>query len=56
LFRQLREIDGGIEAMLVTGFASVETSQAAVAAGMRRVVEKPVDVPNLLSLIGDALA
>jgi CheY-like chemotaxis protein len=42
--------------MLVTAFASTETSEAAAAAGMRRVVEKPVDVPNLLSLIGDALA
>jgi len=56
LFNQLREIDGGLEAMLVTAFASLETTQAAAAAGMRQVVEKPVDVPKLLSLIDEALA
>jgi len=56
LFNQLRELDRGMEAMLVTAFASLETAQAAAAAGMRRVVEKPVDVPQLLSLIGEALA
>lgn len=56
LFRRLREIDDGMAAMLVTGFASNETTQAAVAAGMRQVVEKPVDVAHLLSLIEDALA
>jgi CheY-like chemotaxis protein len=56
LFNQLRAIDGGIEAMLVTGFASSETTEAAAAAGIRQVVEKPVDVPKLLSLINEALA
>ncbi len=55
LFRHLRQIDNGIEAFLVTGFASNETARAANEAGMREIVEKPVDVPVLLSLIGQAL-
>jgi len=56
LFNQLRKIDEEMEALLVTGFASSETAQAAAAAGMWQVVEKTVDVPKLLSLIDDALA
>jgi len=55
LFRRLRQIDNGIQAILVTGFASNDTTQAAGAAGMREVVEKPVDFPILLSMIGKTL-
>jgi len=55
LFHQLRKVDQGIEAMLVTAFASLDTTQAATAAGMRHVVEKPVDVPQLLALIDETL-
>jgi two-component system, OmpR family, manganese sensing response regulator len=55
LFQRLRQVNNGIEAILVTGFSSNETARAANAAGMREVVEKPVDVPVLLSLIDKAL-
>ena len=56
LFRQIRQVRAGIAAFLVTAYATSEASEAALAAGMRRVLNKPVDFPWLLMLLESALA
>ncbi len=56
LFRQIRQIHGGISGLLVTAYASSETAESALATGFRRVVNKPVDMPTLLPLIEEAVA
>ncbi|MGE5191333.1 MAG: response regulator [Deltaproteobacteria bacterium] len=56
LFRQMRQIRGDISGLLVTGYASPETTEAALAAGLRQVLSKPVDVPILVPLIEDGVA
>jgi CheY-like chemotaxis protein len=56
LFQRMRQIRGNINGLLVTAFASSETAEAALAAGLRRVVCKPVDVPKLMPLIEEAVA
>ncbi len=56
LFQRMRQIRGSIKGLLVTGYASDETKEAALAAGLRRVLSKPVDVPTLVPLIEEAVA
>ena len=56
LFRQMRQIRDSIEGLLVTGFASSETEQEAVSVGLRRVVNKPVEMPKFLPLVEQAVA
>jgi len=55
LFTRMRDLHQGIEGLLVTAFASVKTTKEALAAGLQQVVDKPVDVPRLLSLIRQCL-
>ena len=56
LFGRMRQIRHGIVGLLVTAFASANTTEEARNAGLRQVVDKPVDVRELLSLIGRVLA
>lgn len=56
LFRQMRQIRDGIEGLLVTAFASMDTESEAVSAGLRRVVSKPVEMPRFLPLVEQAVA
>ena len=56
LFGRMRQLRQGIEGLLVTGFASAKTTKEALAAGLKQVVDKPVDMPQLLSLIRQILA
>lgn len=54
LFCRMREVCGNLDGLLVTGYASIATTEAALAAGLRRVVSKPVDMPELMPLIEEA--
>ena len=56
LFLRMRQVDKCIQGLLVTGYASNETTAAALAAGIRHVVIKPVDLSRLMMLIEEALA
>lgn len=54
LFQRMRRMRGNVRGLLVTGYASIETTTAALAAGFQEIVNKPVDVPKLLELIDKA--
>ena len=56
LFQQMRQIRENIEGFLVTGYASNETTVAALAAGLRHVISKPVSMLTFLPLVEQALA
>lgn len=56
LFRHMRGIRGSIDGLLVTGYASPETTESALAAGLRCVLSKPVGMPELMPLIEEACA
>jgi DNA-binding NtrC family response regulator len=54
LFEKIRELYGDMQGLLITAYATRETEVAALHAGLRRVVHKPIDVPRLLTLIEQA--
>ncbi len=56
LFKRMRQVREGIQGFLVTAYASLMKPNEAKDAGFQHVLEKPVDVPNLVSLIQQALA
>ena len=51
LFLRMREVHGDLDGLLVTGYASNETTAAALVAGLHEVVRKPVNVAELVPLI-----
>lgn len=55
LFQRLRQIDENVQGVLVTAYASNETTAAALAAGIRHVVSKPVELSRMMPLIERAL-
>jgi CheY-like chemotaxis protein len=55
LYRHLRARHPGIVALLLTAYASQDTAEEARSAGTWRVLRKPVDIPALLNLIGEAV-
>ena len=55
LYRHIRARRPDLVGILVTAFAGPDTAAAAVAAGIRRVLGKPVDFGQLLPLIGEVL-
>ncbi|HWB14612.1 MAG TPA: response regulator [Pirellulales bacterium] len=55
LSRQLTRRHPGTVALLVTGYPDDVTPAEARAAGIRRVIRKPLDVPRLLATIEEAL-
>jgi DNA-binding response OmpR family regulator len=55
LYRRIKEQRAGTVSLLVTGYASPATAAEALAAGAWRVVAKPVDFPELLDLVDEAL-
>ena len=56
LFRQICLVRDGVAAFLVTAYASPDAVEGALAAGMRQVLTKPVDIPSLLMLLERELA
>lgn len=55
LFNRMRQVQKDVAAILVTGYASNETTKEALDAGLQHVVNKPVDVPRLMTVIRQAL-
>jgi CheY-like chemotaxis protein len=55
LYRQIKKQRAGTVSLLVTGYASPATAAEALAAGAWKVVAKPVDFPELLDLVDEAL-
>jgi DNA-binding response OmpR family regulator len=55
LYRRIREISADTVAIIVTAYASSETAQSALDAGAWRILSKPVDFPQLLSLVSEAV-
>ena len=51
LFLRMRQVHGDLDGLLVTGYASNETTAAALVAGLHEVVRKPVNVAELVPLI-----
>lgn len=54
LYRELKRRSASTVAILITGFADVETRDRAEQLGVWRILSKPVDVPALLPLISEA--
>jgi len=55
LYRQIKKLQSGTVAMVVTAYASSGTAEEALAAGAWHVLSKPVDLPRLLGLVNEAL-
>jgi CheY-like chemotaxis protein len=55
LYRELKKIQPGTVAMLVTAYAGTTTDGEVRDTGVWKLVRKPVDVANLLQLVADAL-
>jgi CheY-like chemotaxis protein len=53
LYGHLKQVRADTVGVLVTGFAAHDTVRAAIGAGIRRVLPKPVDFGHLLPLIQD---
>ncbi len=55
LYREIKKVQAGTVALLVTAYVGGSTAEEAIAAGAWRVLSKPVDLPRLLGLIEEAL-
>jgi two-component system response regulator HydG len=55
LYRRIKEIQSGTVAIVVTAYASSNTANDALAAGAWKILSKPVNLSNLLSLVDEAL-
>lgn len=55
LYREIRKLQAGMEAFLITAYAGAGTADEAIAAGMCQILSKPVDVTSLMHLITEAL-
>ena len=55
LYREIKKVQAGMVAFLVTAYAGASTAEQAVAAGMWKVLTKPVDLSRLLLLIAGVL-
>lgn len=55
LLQEIRKLDPGLVAIMVTAYAGDEGIQQALDAGTWKVLSKPVDIPKLLQLLKQAL-
>ncbi len=55
LYRRICQISSGVVGILVTAYADGDTEADALAAGVRRVLPKPVDLGRLLPLVEEAV-
>lgn len=55
LYREIKKLQAGTVAMVVTAYASSATAEEALTAGAWQVLSKPVDLPKLLGLVDVAL-
>ena len=54
LYRAIKQLRAGTGAIIVTAYASDGTAEAAGAAGIWRVLPKPIEIPQLLGLVEEA--
>lgn len=55
LYRKIRQISAETVAIVVTAYASSDTAKSVLSTGAWRIVPKPVNIGNLLSLVSQAL-
>ena len=55
LCREIRCVQSGLVALLITAYAGGDTADEAIAAGAWQVLAKPVDLPKLMGLIDEAI-
>lgn len=55
LYRRIREISAGTVAIVVTAYASGNTAAAVLEAGAWKLLAKPVNFPQLLELVNEAM-
>jgi DNA-binding response OmpR family regulator len=55
LYRRIKELSAPTVAIIVTAYASTEATSQALAAGAWKIVSKPVELPSLLGLVGEAM-
>lgn len=55
LYREIKKLQAGTVAMVVTAYATSATAEEALAAGAWQVLSKPVDLPKLMALVDQAL-
>jgi DNA-binding response OmpR family regulator len=55
LYRQIKKLQAGTVAMVVTAYASSATAEEALTAGAWQVLSKPVNFPKMLALVDEAL-
>jgi DNA-binding NtrC family response regulator len=55
LYRRIREISAETFAIVVTAYASSDTAKSVLTTGAWKILPKPVNIGNLLSLVGQAL-
>jgi DNA-binding NtrC family response regulator len=55
LYREIKKLRAGTVAIVVTAYAGGGTAEEALQAGAWQVVNKPVEFPRLLGLVGEAL-
>jgi CheY-like chemotaxis protein len=55
LFRLMRKLRPGVVGAFITGYASIDTVYPAVAAGVSRVLGKPVEQQQLLAITQELL-
>jgi DNA-binding NtrC family response regulator len=55
LYHEIKKLQAGTVAMIVTAYASSASAEAALTAGAWQILPKPVDLPRLLRLVDEAL-
>lgn len=55
LYRRIKQLQASTVAIVVTAYASSGTANEALAAGAWQILPKPVELPRLLNLVGEAL-
>jgi two-component system, NtrC family, response regulator HydG len=55
LYREIKQLQSGTVALVVTAYASSAAAEEALTAGAWQVLSKPVDFPRLLGLVEEAL-
>src|SRR5262245_45679061 len=56
LYRRIRMISAGTVAIVVTAYASSSTASSVLSAGAWKILAKPVNIPQLLGFVGQALS
>lgn len=56
VFRRIRDTCHAIDGILMTGFATQDVVIEGIQCGLRRVLAKPVEIPELLTLIDEIVA